>query len=103
VKRTPMKQILILASLLLSAAAAAGEDQPASAPAGGGTTIIGDHDSAVGLYLTPWKNEYAADMDRPPSLYDEARTPIDRRAFHRQVQYDQGNAAWRRAQFQGGH
>ena len=101
-RRAPMKQTLIVAGLLLSAAAAAGEDKPVTVPAGGGTTIIGDHDSAVGLYLTPWKNEYAADMDRPPSLYDEGLKPIDRRAFHRQVQYDQGNAAWRRAHFQNG-
>ena len=98
-----MKQILILVALLLGTAAAASEDKPVTAPPGGGTTIIGDHDSAVGLYLTPWKNGYAADMDRPPSLYDEGLAPIDRRAFHRQVQYDQGNAAWRRAQFQGAH
>jgi hypothetical protein len=95
-----MRALLFAAGLL--AAGAVGADTPPAGAQTAGTTIIGDHDSALGLYLTPWKNEYAADMDRPPSLYDESRTPIDRRVFHRQVQYDQGNAAWRRAQFQGG-
>lgn len=91
---------LTVAALLLAGRAAATGGGPA-APATGGTTIIGDRDAAVGLYLAPWKNENAADLDRPPSLYDEPLTPVDGRRFHRQVQYDQGNAAWRRAQFRG--
>ena len=33
-----------------------------------GTTIYGDHEQALGLYLMPWKEEAASDIDRPPQL-----------------------------------
>lgn len=34
--------------------------------AGTGTTIFGRQDSSVGLYLLPWKEDQASDLDRPP-------------------------------------
>lgn len=44
-------------------------DPAASAPAETvGTTIYGDHEQALGLYLMPWKEEAASDIDRPPRL-----------------------------------
>ncbi|WP_029891435.1 hypothetical protein [Polycyclovorans algicola] len=43
------------------------ETVPATAAAVG-TTIFGDHEQALGLYLMPWKEEAASDIDRPPQL-----------------------------------
>ena len=62
-----------------------------------GTTIIGDQDAAVGLYLTPWKDESAADIDRAPGLLDQQPAPSDPLAFKRQIENDDAIASYRRA------
>ena len=63
-----------------------------------GTTIVGEQDSDVGLYLTPWKEEHADNIDPPPSLLDEPPQPIDARGFARQVQDAGTLTAYRREQ-----
>lgn len=45
--------------------------KPAAGGVTAGTTIVGEQESAIGLYLTPWKDEHAAVMSRPPALLDE--------------------------------
>jgi hypothetical protein len=53
-----------------------------------GTTLIGDRESPLGLYLTPWKNEYAErGMDRPPQNFQESMTPVDPKVLDRQRDY----------------
>lgn len=91
--------LLGLAGALLLAAPAwaqskapkkAGAQPAAAAPAddGPGTTIIGDRESPIGLYLTPWKNEYATrGMDHPTQLDQAPMEPIDPLVFRRQNSY----------------
>jgi hypothetical protein len=51
------------------AAAEEDPDVPESAAAETlGTTIFGDQEQALGLYLMPWQEEAASDIDRPPQL-----------------------------------
>lgn len=53
-----------------------------------GTTLIGDRESPLGLYLTPWKNEYAErGMDRPPQNFQESVAPVDPKVLSRQLDY----------------
>jgi hypothetical protein len=53
-----------------------------------GTTIIGDKESPIGLYLTPWKNEYAdRDMDRAAQFVQGDMKLVDPQVFDRQIQY----------------
>ena len=53
-----------------------------------GTTIVGERESPIGLYITPWRNAYAEqDIDRPARLLRVDMTPIDRDVFARQVEY----------------
>lgn len=53
-----------------------------------GTTIVGERESPIGLYITPWRNAYAEqDIDRPARLLRVDMTPIDRDVFTRQVEY----------------
>ena len=107
-----MKKYLWLAAALFAlGASAADETTPAERPAVDtaakknssaadgaiGTTIIGEKESAIGLYITPWKEEYAGDMDRPPGLLDESPAPLGARAFHGRVEYYDTVAAYRRA------
>ncbi len=64
-----------------------------------GTTIVGDQESPIGLYITPWKDEYAErGLDRPARLLDEALLPIDPATFRRQIEYYETIAAYRRSQ-----
>jgi hypothetical protein len=77
----------------------------AAAPAGDaenegpGTTIFGEQESPIGLYITPWKNANAErGMDRPARFLDEEMLPVDRETFHRQIEYYDTIAAYRRAQ-----
>lgn len=62
--------------------------RPAGPAAPGGTTIIGERESPIGLYITPWRNAAAeADIDRPARLLRVEMTPLDRKVFARQIEY----------------
>ena len=82
---------LLLASPAWAQSKAPKKDVPAASTAvddGPGTTIIGDRESPIGLYLTPWKNEYAQrGMDRPAQIVQEQMAPIDPQVFRRQNSY----------------
>ncbi|HEY0973665.1 MAG TPA: hypothetical protein VGE57_04165 [Solimonas sp.] len=89
--------LLLTAALALPAGAqdempAVGGDAPArpsvvSAPQAG-TTIIGERESPIGLYITPWRDAQAEDdIDRPARLLQETLRPIDETVFLRQVEY----------------
>lgn len=56
--------------------------------AAAGTTVIGEQEAPIGLYITPWRNSAAAGgLDRPARLLDEALLPLDPDVFKRQVEY----------------
>jgi len=103
--------LLVLALPLASwAAVAVAVAVAAPAAAGGktiatdnGTEIIGDQDSAVGLFLTPWKNETAADIDRAPGLLDVKSRPVDVKTFTQTLENDEALAAYRRSRMQSNH
>lgn len=53
-----------------------------------GTTIVGERESPIGLYITPWRNARAEqDIDRPARLLQVDMSPVDRDVFARQVEY----------------
>lgn len=71
------------------------DEQPAIRPdlreepqSDAGTTIVGERESPIGLYITPWRNAYAEqDIDRPARLLQVDMSPLDRDVFARQVEY----------------
>lgn len=90
------RQIIIsalLAALLgLPLAALAQTASPAEEPAvktdGDGTTVVGDRESPIGLYITPWRNAAPeAELDRPARFLEEQLLPIDADVFRRQIEY----------------
>lgn len=88
----------LLASLIATGAVAAPGEKPAvDTPSAAGTNVIGEQESAVGLYLMPWQEEAAGDADRPPSRVSEPLTPVDTTQFAGQVRTDASIAAYRRA------
>lgn len=79
------------------AAAPSNPDEPIDT--GVGTTIVGDQESPIGLYITPWKDEYAErGLDRPARLLDESLLPLDPGTFRRQIEYYETITAYRRSQ-----
>lgn len=53
-----------------------------------GTTVVGERESPIGLYITPWRNARAEqDIDRPARLLQVDMSPVDRDVFARQVEY----------------
>ncbi len=102
-----MLLVLCIASAALAAkpAAAPGENPAVDtmqqkAQTTDGTTVVGDGESDQGLYLTPWKDEHADNIDPPPSLLDVPPKPIDPRGFARQVRDAATLTAYRREQLQ---
>ena len=53
-----------------------------------GTTVVGDTDSPIGLFIMPWRNSAAEkDIDRPARLLQSDMSPIDPIVFDRQTEY----------------
>ncbi|MDP9142063.1 MAG: hypothetical protein M3O62_14895 [Pseudomonadota bacterium] len=53
-----------------------------------GTTIIGERESPIGLYIMPWRDSRAEDdLDRPARLLQEKLVPLDEDVFLRQIEY----------------
>jgi hypothetical protein len=64
------------------------EKAPPRTPPPVGTTVIGEQESPIGLYIMPWRNSAAeGGLDRPARLLDEALLPLDQDVFRRQVEY----------------
>jgi hypothetical protein len=99
--------LALLLGLLAAQALAVEKPKPAAPTAAPrpdadapGTTLIGDQDSEVGLYLTPWKEEHADDLDPPPGLLDQTLQPIDGASFGRTVREAATVSAYRHEQMQ---
>jgi len=59
-----------------------------------GTTVIGEQEAPIGLYIMPWRQSQAqAGLDRPARLLDEALLPLDLDVFKRQVEYHRALSA----------
>ncbi len=61
---------------------------------------MGDRDSALGLFLAPWKEEERADLGRPPGLQDPALSTVDAEGFARTTTYYQTGRAYRAERLQ---
>jgi len=75
----------------------------AEAPPPAGTVIVGEQEAAIGLTLTPWQEEYASDLDRPPATLDVPPQPLDAQAFHRLSEFREASLGYRREQLQRAH
>lgn len=81
-----------------SDAPAVDTSKAAPKPGGDGTNIIGDRESPIGLYITPWRNAAAeVDIDRPARLLSFDLEPVDKRVFSRQVEYYEALSAAQRS------
>lgn len=53
-----------------------------------GTTIIGDRELPIGLYISPWRSATPGkELDKPSRYLDVGATPLDPEVFKRQVEY----------------
>lgn len=86
---------LSYAALFLAAGSGFAQEEPVEI---GGTTIIGDRELPIGLYISPWRSATPEeDIDRPSRYLDVGTQPLDPEVFRRQVEYlDALDAAARR-------
>ena len=76
------------------AAAPAAKTSKSADQKSAGTTIFGERESPIGLYITPWRDARPEqDIDRPARLLQDKMLPIDRAVFNRQVEYHEALAA----------
>lgn len=88
ISRTALALCLGLAACTALAADKSDAAKPADADSSYGTTIFGDQETPIGLFITPWKDSFAErGLDRPARFFDEAVEPIDRATFKRQLDY----------------
>jgi len=63
-------------------------EEPAISTDHEGTTVVGDRESPIGLYITPWLNAVPEkELDRPARYLEEQLVPIDADVFRRQLEY----------------
>lgn len=78
----------LLGAALPVLVAAQTDAQPAIDTAPAGISIIGERESPIGLYITPWRNAAPeAELDRPARFLEEQLLPIDADVFRRQIEY----------------
>ncbi len=88
-----MKAVVFAAVLCLLPLGLAAQDEEPAATARApriGTTVLGERESPIGLYITPWRRAAPeAGIDRPARLLDQPLEPIDREVYRRQVEYNE--------------
>lgn len=85
---TPSEQPALQAAPEAPVATVSPTPAPGPKPQEEGTTIVGERESPIGLFITPWRNAFAEkDIDRPARLLQEELLPIDEKVFVRQVEY----------------
>ncbi|MDI3258222.1 MAG: hypothetical protein QJR02_00645 [Sinobacteraceae bacterium] len=89
---------LFCAALTLAASSARADKTATAGTLVPGTTIVGERESATGLYLMPWRPEHADAMERPPGILDVPAVPIDAQRFRREDQLYNAGTAYRDAQ-----
>lgn len=88
------------------AAPSSSSEEPAVAPSesgGDGTSIIGDSESPIGLYIIPWRaSSPTPQLERPARFVDAAQEPVDETQFRRFVEYHEALTRHRRAKQNSG-
>lgn len=65
-----------------------GKDVVVEVPRGAGTDIVGERESPIGLFITPWKETGAERaLERPARLLQEELLPINEDVFIRNLEY----------------
>lgn len=96
---------LIIAAFLFDGQAVAATtstsgNSPVVVKEAGGSTIVGEQDSAMGLTLMPWKDEFSSGLDQPPSLYRAPLTPVNGSDLQRETEYRDNLGNYRRSHSQ---
>ncbi|MGJ8669501.1 MAG: hypothetical protein ACSHXK_08445 [Oceanococcus sp.] len=63
--------------------------EQSASPSPLGATIVGDQEAAIGLFVTPWKEQAASTTDRPPRLFEVKLAPMDTHSFKQGLELQQ--------------
>jgi hypothetical protein len=89
---------LLSALLMCAGASPAAQDDEQPAAEDIGTRIIGERETAAGLFVSPWVEAPISVLDRAPRPYDVPLEPIDVQRFRRLADYDQAAREYAREQ-----
>lgn len=92
--------LMLLTLVFTGGAFAAAPDNPVVVKEAGGSTIVGEQDSAMGLTLMPWKEEFSSGLDQPPSLYRAPLTPLNASDLQRETEFRDNLGSYRRSHSQ---
>ena len=92
--------LVLLAPILPAVGASAAPAAQTARTQQAGTTIIGDGEAPAGMFITPWQNEQASDIDWPPRILEEPAAVLEPEAARRRMELDAARAAWRRSRLQ---
>jgi hypothetical protein len=79
---------VLLAGMSAAPATAQDDELPAVSPEPDGTTIVGERDTAVGLFVSPWQEQAASALETAPGPYDVPMQPVEIERFRRLADYD---------------
>lgn len=91
-RRAVAANALMTVSLWLASASISAQETPTPQD---GTTIVGEQDAAVGLFLAPWKNESRSEGGRPPGWNDPSLAPVDPHGYARSSEHYAMGRAYR--------
>lgn len=94
----PICKRLLGALLLLATTAPVSAQDEMPADENIGTRIIGERETAAGLFVSPWKEAPISALDHAPRPYDVPLEPIDVQRFRRLADYDQAAREYAREQ-----
>jgi hypothetical protein len=93
---------VLLAGSLVVPASAQDDELPAVTPEPGGTTIVGERDTAVGLFVSPWQEQAASALETAPGPYDVPMQAVEIERFRRLADYDRVSRDYERERWLDG-
>ncbi len=93
--------VMIALSFWTHAAEPEGDSEPAAAQVG--TTIVGDQEAPLGLFLAPWKDASRSEVMDIPGLYDTPLDPVSPEGFARSARYYSVGRAYRTERLMRNH
>jgi len=90
--RLPLRILMMTACFILAAGAGQAEETEKKPVAGGdkhvgGMSIVGNDEAPKSLVIVPWKSSDLGDSLDVSRMMDDARRPVDREVFARELDY----------------
>ena len=93
----------LLLSMLITPASLAEAPEPETPTETIGTTVVGDQEAPLGLFLAPWKGSSRSEVGLVPGLHDAPVETINAEGFARSARYYSVGRAYRAERLMRNH